>query len=135
MARRKKVKVTPPYRSKFEETVAGLLTELKIKFRYEAKQDVMTYTKPETHHKYTPDFVLPNGIVVETKGILDLETRKKMLLVKEQNPDKDVRFVFMRAKNPIRKRSKTTYAMWAEKHGFLWADGKIPQAWIDEKPK
>jgi hypothetical protein len=135
MARKKKIKPTPPFRSLFEEGVAKTLTELKVKFRYEGKHDVMVYEKPATKHKYTPDFVLPNGIVVETKGRLTTSDRQKMILVVEHNPSKDIRFVFQRAKNPIRKGSKTTYGMWADKNGFLWADGEIPQAWLNETPK
>lgn len=131
MARKRKGK----YRSAFEKSVGGLLEEANVSFRYEDKKDVLKYTQPATKHMYTPDFVLPNGIIVETKGRLTLYDRQKMVLVREQHPDKDIRFVFQRAKNPIRKGSKTTYAMWAEKNGFQWAEGSIPQDWIDEKPR
>ena len=32
----------------------------------------------------------------------------------------------------ISKQSKTTYGMWCEKHGFLYAAKVVPQEWIDE---
>lgn len=131
MARKRKGK----YRSKFEKSVGGLLEEANVSFRYENKKDVLKYVQPATEHTYTPDFVLPNGIIVETKGRLTMYDRKKMVLVRESNPDKDIRFVFQRANNKIRKGSKTTYAKWAEKNGFKWAEGSIPQEWIDEKPR
>jgi hypothetical protein len=56
-----------------------------------------------------------------------------MIAVRDQNPDKDIRFLFANAENPIKKGSKTTYGMWAEKNGFKYADGvEIPKEWIDE---
>lgn len=77
-----------------------------------------------------PDFVLPNGIIVEAKGRLTDHDRKKMVLVKEQNPEFDIRFVFSRPNNPIYKGSKTTYAAWADKHGFIYAKDRIPPTWL-----
>lgn len=85
---------------------------------------------------YTPDFLLPNGIIIETKGRFLPEDRRKHLEVRKQHPELDIRFVFSRASAPINKGSKTTYAMWCEKHGFLWADKQIPDDWLyEEKPK
>src|ERR1051326_3234886 len=52
------------------------------------------YTKPSKVHKYKPDFVLPNGIIVEGKGIFEADDREKMLLIKDQYPDLDIRLVF-----------------------------------------
>ena len=53
----------------------------------------LTYIpKPRT---YTPDFYIPEtNIYIEAKGHLDKGDRVKMLLVKEQYPDLDIRFVF-----------------------------------------
>ena len=63
------------------------------------------------------------------------EDRKKHLLVKEQNPELDIRLVFQSAKSKLRKGSKTTYADYCDKHGIRWAEKIIPQAWIDEEKK
>lgn len=85
---------------------------------------------------YRPDFLLlANGILIESKGYFLAEDRTKHLLVKEQHPSLDIRFVFSRARNPLRKGSRTTYAAWAEKHGFRWAEGDIPLDWINERPE
>lgn len=81
-------------------------------------------------HKYLPDFVLGNGIVVECKGRLTSADRKKMLLVKKQNPKKDIRLLFM-CNNKLNPRSKTRYSDWAEKNGFPWALKRIPQEWLE----
>ena len=96
------------YRSGFEHKVSDQLKENKIKFEYETT--VISYIKPETHHTYTIDFTLPNGILVETKGRWVLEDRKKHILIKKQHPELDIRFVFMNPNGKIRKGSKTTYA-------------------------
>ncbi|MCW2286656.1 hypothetical protein M2320_004466 [Rhodoblastus acidophilus] len=100
-------------------------------FTYEGMK--IAYVVPERHASYTPDFPLPNGIIVETKGEFDLDDRKKHLLIQEQYPELDIRFVFQNSKNKIYKGSKTTYAMWCEKNGFKYADKSIPQAWLKEK--
>ena len=53
-----------------------------------------------------------------------------MALVKEQHKDLDIRMVFMHAKNKIYKGSKTTYADWCNKHGYIWAEKTIPMEWL-----
>ena len=119
------------YRSCFEHKVSEKLTEEKIKFGYEVTQ--INYIKPETHHIYTVDFTLPNGILVETKGRWVLEDRKKHLLIKKQHPKLDIRIVFQNPNGKIRKGSKTTYADFCNKHEIPWSDKEIPQSWINEK--
>ena len=82
--------------------------------------------------KYTPDFRLPNGIIVETKGRFISDDRKKHLLVQQQHPDLDIRFVFSNSKAKLNKGAKSTYADWCIKHGFLYADKTIPEEWLNE---
>lgn len=118
------------FRSGLEERVAQELTELGVGYTYE--EEVIEYLKPARVSKYTPDFVLENGIIIETKGRFLTADRQKHLLVKKQHPDKDIRFVFSRSKTKISKQSKTTYADWCEKNGFMYADTSIPTAWLKE---
>ena len=129
MARR--IKKINGYRSGFENKVASALSEQSISFEYEVTQ--IEYIKPQTTHKYTVDFTLPNGILIETKGRWTTEDRKKHLLIKDQHPELDIRFVFQNPKGKIRKGSKTTYADYCDKHGILWADKEIPNKWLLEK--
>lgn len=119
------------YRSGLEESVDSLLKQSGIDGQYE--QHKVLYTVPISYHEYTPDFRLPNGIFVETKGRFVLEDRKKHVLIKQQHPELDIRFVFQNSKNKIRKGSPTTYADWCKKHGFLYADKTIPQEWLNER--
>lgn len=92
----------------------------------------MPYVIPESNHTYCPDFVLPNGVIIEGKGIFDADDRKKHLLIRQQHPLLDIRFVFTSSKTKLYKGSPTTYAAWCDKHGFLYSDKVIPKAWMVE---
>lgn len=118
------------YRSGLEETIDVSLKAVGVNGEYE--QHKIAYTKPATQHKYTPDFRLPNGIFVETKGRFVTADRKKHLLIKEQHPELDIRFVFQNANNRLSKKSKTTYADWCNKYGFLYAEKEIPKEWLSQ---
>lgn len=120
------------YRSGLEEKVAAQIAAAGIEVVYEDKAEVIPYTSPAKPHKYTPDFKLPNGIIVETKGIFDAADREKHLLVRAQHPAKDIRFVFSNPNAKLYKGSPTTYAAWCEKAGFKYAAKLIPAAWFNE---
>lgn len=114
-------------RSRLEEQVAELLTNLNIEYGYEP--DKFNYV---IEAKYTPDFKVGN-VYLETKGFFKPADRRKMLAVKKCNPDLDVRLVFQAPYNKISKNSKTTYAAWAEKNGFQWCPYyDIPLDWLNE---
>lgn len=119
------------YRSGLEEVISNQLKSNGIPVEYETTK--IKYTKPARLSTYTPDFVLPNGIIIETKGRFVTADRQKHLLVKEQHPHLDIRFVFSNSKTKISKQSTTTYAAWCEKYGFIFADKLIPQHWLKEK--
>lgn len=116
------------FKSGLEEITAKQLFDKGIRYGYEA------VTIPYTiSHTYRPDFnLLDNGIIIETKGFFEAEDRSKMRYVKLQHPALDIRFVFSNAHARIAKKSKTTYAMWAEKQGFKWAHRTVPEGWLTE---
>ena len=120
------------YRSGLEKVVAEYLKQNKKNFRYE---DLKIEWKDLRYRTYSPDFILDNGIIVETKGIFDNEDRRKHLAVREQHPELDIRLVFSNAKAKLYKGSKTTYAMWCEKNNFLYSHRVIPPDWLEEKGK
>ena len=115
------------YRSGLEDVISKDLKNRGVDFGYET---VKINWKLVENKTYTPDFILPNGIIIESKGRFVPDDRKKHLKVREQNPKLDIRFVFSNSRNKIRKGSKTTYAMWCEKNNFLYADKRIPDEWI-----
>ena len=120
------------FRSGLEEANASFLRSLGVVVNYEDPASKVRYSIPESPHIYTPDFVLPNGILVETKGLFALDDRKKHVLIKQQHPELDLRFVFQNPNAKLRKGSPTSYAKWAEKEGFKWAARLIPASWLEE---
>ena len=117
------------YRSGLEEKIASQLTKAGVDFEYETFK--IKY-KIEKECSYCPDFRLPNGIIVESKGRFVVDDRMKHLYIKKQLPHLDIRFVFTNSNTKINKGSKTTYGMWATKNGFLYADKLIPEEWLNE---
>ena len=117
------------YRSGLEETISQQLTKLSVPVLYETEKVKYEVNEVRT---YTPDFKLPNGIIIESKGRFVAADRKKHLLVQKQHKDLDIRFVFSNSRAKIAKGSKTTYGDWCDKHGFLYADKLIPEEWIRE---
>jgi hypothetical protein len=118
------------FRSGLEDKIAEQFKERGLDPQYEV--DVIKYTKPLSLHRYKPDFKLRPNVYVESKGVFDADDRKKHLLIKDQHPDIEIRFVFSRSKAPITKGSNTTLAAWCEKNGFKFADKRIPDEWFKE---
>ena len=130
------------YRSGLEERTAKSLEDLGVPFTFETLK--IPYTEPASNHKYTPDFIITTKsgktLIIETKGIWVYKDRLKHLLIRDQHPELDIRFVFDRSKSKITKASTTTYADICEGKGrgkfkdvtWQYADKRIPQEWIDE---
>lgn len=125
--------LTLPYRSGLEDKIALQLDRMGVEKVYEKYS--LPYTIPTSNHLYTPDFILPNGIIIEAKGIFEAKDRQKHLLIKEQYPNLDIRFVFSNAKTKIYAGSRTTVADWCNKYGFVYATKEIPPAWFKEPAK
>lgn len=105
-------------RNRLEERVLSTLRDNCPEFEgYET--DRLRYTIPSSRHYYTPDFKV-GDTYYEAKGIWDSNDRKKMLLVRDQYPDKRFIMVFYNPYYRIYKGSKTTYAAWCDKHGLDW---------------
>ena len=112
-------------RSNLETQVADLLIQLNVPYEYESEK--LDYV---LEARYIPDFKV-GDIYLECKGYFKATDRRKMLAVKRCNPDLDIRLVFQAPHNKINKRSKTTYAKWAEKNGFPWCPYyAIPREWL-----
>ena len=141
-------------KSKFEKTIKAQLQRLKVVFWYEPLKLPYVITA-----NYIPDFVIYRGslkkpkkpltksdlkdtILVETKGLFDYADRIKMLAVKEAHPEVDLRIVFQsnsfvyKNRKKERRTSESTdmrYSDWADKHGFKYAIGEIPEVWLKEQ--
>lgn len=122
------------WRSGLEEKVAAELDRHGIRYEYE--KNFISFTVPSRTAKYTPDFYITSRsgklIICESKGRFVTNDRQRHLLVKAQHPELDIRFVFSNSRQTISKTSRTTYAMWCEKHGYLYADKLVPKEWLNE---
>lgn len=141
MATKPALKLEPAYRSGLEKNIAAQLEAEGLSFEFEKHK--FKYDVPARVSTYTPDFKV-GSIIIESKGAFGYgpnkfsggdpaKERQKLLLIKAQHPDIDLRIVFQRASTKIYPKSPTTYAKWATDNGFKFADkGVIPPEWIEE---
>ncbi|WP_316235031.1 MULTISPECIES: hypothetical protein [unclassified Bradyrhizobium] len=140
--------IEPEFRSDLERDVAAKLAQAGVPFAFEGMH--IHYTVPAREAKYLPDFHFDGcPIILEPKGRFGgnyafagrrmggskdaaVKERQKFVLLKEQHPEWDIRFIFSRAKTPIYPGSKTSYGKWATDHGFKWAEKHVPDEWIEE---
>lgn len=120
------------YRSGLEGKIADQIKLFSGSFNYECMK---IEWEDLSYRTYTPDFLLDNGIIIETKGLFVATDRKKHLGIKKQHPKLDIRFVFENAHRKLSKKSKTTYGIWCDKHGFIYSHKEIPEEWLKEKKK
>jgi hypothetical protein len=127
------------YKSQFEKDFGQQLLLRKregLLPKWEYEKDKLIY---KLEHTYVTDFKLTGKhgkvMYIETKGYFKGKDRTKHKKLKEQHPNADVRFVFMRSSTKLNKNSKTTYGSWCTKHGFLYADRTIPIEWLRELNK
>ena len=118
------------YRSGLEHKLSLYLDDLKILYDYE---NIKIEWEDLAYRTYTPDFILNNGIIIETKGLFTTADRRKHIEIKRQHPKLDIRFVFTNSRNKLRKGAKSTYGEWCIKYGFRYYDRIIPEDWLKEK--
>jgi|TARA_E500000081_G_scaffold68580_1_gene70695 hypothetical protein len=118
------------YRSGLEQKLALYLTQLRVKYSYES---IKIEWEDLAYRTYTPDFILDNGIIVETKGMFTAMDRRKHIAIKKQHPKLDIRFIFENSRRKLRKGAKSTYAQWCDRYGFEYDNRVIPEAWLKEK--
>lgn len=114
----------PKFRSAFERTLDAQLKRAGIGYKYEPIKIKYTIS-----HNYKPDWVLDNGIILEAKGYFRRGDVAKMRAVKAQNPDLDIRFIFMDADKKI-SGQKQTHGDWCTRHGFPYASERVPVEWL-----
>ncbi len=120
------------YRSGLEVKLSDYLKELRIDFGYES---IKIEWEDLAYRTYTPDFILFNGLIIETKGMFTAADRRKHLAIKKQHPSLDIRFVFENSRRKLRKGAKSSYAEWCIRYGFRYYDRIIPEEWLKEKGK
>lgn len=122
------------FRSNSEYNCSLILLSKKIEYEYEPYPIAYEWSE---HKKYIPDFILPNGVILEVKGRFMLEDRKKHLFIRAQHPEHDIRFVFDNPYRKLYKGGKMTYADWCDKYGFEYCklNEGIPEEWFKKNGK
>lgn len=143
MAKTYPSKAGDPCRSGYEQKIINHLIDVGLPYAYEAVQ--LTYTTKVTNgncrvceangyqsdvyqlRKYTPDLLLPNGIIVEIKGKFTAQKRNHMRQLVKDNDHRDIRFIFM-ADNPFGgAKPRKRYSDWARALGIQCA--VVPVNW------
>ncbi len=134
MRRKKRNQYEHNYRSNSEYNTALVLQKQKIEFEYETINIAYEWREDKV---YIPDFILPNGIILEVKGRFMIEDRKKHLFIRSQFPEHDIRFVFDNPNRKLYKGGKMTYGEWCDKYNFLFCkQGEgIPKEWFRKNAK
>jgi len=120
------------YRSGLEYKLSLYLKKKKCEYDYES---IKIEWEDLAYRTYTPDFILSNGIIIETKGRFLASDRRKHLAIQKQHPNLDIRFVFTNSRAKVNKGAKTSYAQWCIRYGFRYHDRIIPEDWLKEKGK
>jgi hypothetical protein len=131
------------YRSRYEANIAKGLKSKGIKFEYETVK-INYYLKKRgkcqncdnvksifVHKTYTPDFIM-GSMIVEAKGRFTSVDRTKMAQVVKENPNLDIRMLFMRDQWCNKSKSKK-YSDWCNAHNIKFAFGiSLPTEWLKE---
>ena len=112
------------FRNQFEERLGSFLDDRRIAYEYETL--ILGYT---LEGKYKPDFILPNGIIIEAKGFFRTHAQRALKAVKKKHPKLDIRFVFYNQNQKVQGSNLKCYE-WAVKYKFKFADKNIPEEWI-----
>ena len=121
---KKRMRTSKGFRNQFEEKLGSFLEEQRVAYEYETC--VLSYT---LEGKYKPDFILPNGIIIEAKGFFRLTAQRILRAIKKQHPELDVRLVFYDCNKKV-QGSNLTCKAWATKYNFKFANKVIPTEWI-----
>lgn len=108
-------------RNNFETKILKQLVNGNCRVKYESER-IPYYIAGH----YIPDYVVttPTGkVYIEAKGHFRPEAKRKMVAVKQQHPEMDIRIVFY--------KYNIKYERWAKKHGFRYAFGDIPISWLE----
>lgn len=132
--------VSAGFRSAFEQSTANQLKAAKIEFKYEPREHTIGYTLKAngicvdcgckaivTNHKYLPDFVINEKVIVETKGKWDAQDRKKAIEICN-NTDYTLVLLFQ---NPLQKITKrVNYGKWCDLNNIKWLSSK--EDWVSK---
>lgn len=103
-----------------------------VPWRYET--EVLEYQHKVQH--YTPDFILyeNDNILIEYKGKMTDQVRKKLIAIKNCNPNRQICLVFEKPNNKISSsKNAWKYWQWSERNGFPWSEKYVNPDWLTEE--
>lgn len=103
----------------------------KMDYEFDYESEKLEYTLVKN---YVPDFIVKRSddsvLYIESKGYFRPEDRSKLIAIKKQHNDKDIRIIFQR--DDRIRRSKSRYSDWAQRHGFVYHIGRdVPKEWLN----
>lgn len=107
-------------KNKFETRIYKQLKRAESIFTYETEKIPFVLAR-----HYIPDFIIqtPLGkVYVECKGYFRADDKRKLLAVKRQHPNLDIRILFY--------AFQESYVRWASKNRFKYAIEKVPKEWL-----
>ena len=131
--------VTPEARRKarlayqpFYKKVEIQLKKQGVEYELNNKDKAIEYISCKKTKVFVPCFVMSDGMIIEcVSGLLARDCRKYLLL-REQHPDLDIRFVFEIDNMKILGGDGLSLAEWAASNRFHWAKKLIPLEWMVE---
>ena len=138
----RKVKKKPQYNGRTFASAAEIKCATDMDNRgvtWEYEPEKWSWNPPPK--KYAVDFkvirVDGSCFYVEYKGYFRTEDKVKMIAIKKQYPERDVRMVFTHPEKPVegatmrKDGTKLSNAEWATKNGYLYAEKVIPDEWFE----
>lgn len=125
-------------KSKFEGEIYQRIKNVLPKgATIEYESDKLKYV---IEYEYTPDFTITfkdgSKLFIETKGNgrqFDGHTRQKMVALKAQHPDKDIRIIFYRDGEFGASRkdgSRQRQSDWSKRVGYTFTINEVPEEWF-----
>lgn len=117
---------SPRLRNPFERKILRQIEDAGYPVKYESEK--IPYVLAS---HYLPDYIVvtPTGkLYIEAKGYFRPESKRKMLAVKRQHPELDIRIVFYKSKSPKRNLA---HERWAKKTGYKYSFDTIPMEWLE----
>lgn len=126
------------YASGFEYEVAQQLRDAGMKFTYEKETYEWLEKLPRSFcpdcggagyakRKYTPDFFLSNGRIIEAKGRFTTKDRKIAKAMQEQGI---VICYLFGEDNKLSRNAKSRYSDWCKANGLEYAIKEVPKEWL-----
>ena len=116
----------------FYEEIETQLKVHRLEYELNNKDNSIEYINCKKTKVFVPRFVMSDGMIVESVSYLLKQDCRKYLLLREQYPNLDIRFIFESADKYVSGGDGLTLAEWAASNKFHWANKLFPLEWMIE---